>query len=244
MSRLAGKIAAAAGPVVILAAASLAVVSSSHSPPPPAPAASPTSEAAAPSRYWGASVPSPIPAGLRVLAAKVGVKPGIGAYYQRFGSPFRDGPAAAIAKDGAIPLVQWDPVGVKLSRVAAGRRDGYLKSYAAEVRRFRGRVIISFGHEMNGPWWKWGKGHQPAAEFVAAWRHIHDVFKRAGTSNVIWLWNPNVLSGPPVAHFAAWWPGSSYVDWAGLDGYYWRSHYPFASIFARSLAELRGLAPG
>ena len=58
-------------------------------------------------------------------------------------------------------------------------------------------VAISFGHEMNGNWYPWGTDQTTAGQFVAAWRHIHDLFAAAGASNVIWVWNPNIINPKP-----------------------------------------------
>jgi beta-mannanase len=55
------------------------------------------------------------------------------------------------------------------------------------VRTLNLPIAVSFGHEMNGNWYPWGTAHTTAAQFVAAWRHIHDLFARVGATNVIWV---------------------------------------------------------
>ena len=67
--------------------------------------------------------------------------------------------AVAAARHHAVPLVQIDPTGIRLRAIAAGRYDAYLRSYAAAVRAYGGRVVLSFGHEMNGNWYSWGYHH-------------------------------------------------------------------------------------
>jgi hypothetical protein len=71
---------------------------------------------------------------------------------------------------------------------APGAADSYLRSYAAAVAAFGFPVILSFGHEMNGNWYSWGDGHTAPATFVAAWRHIVQVFRAEKAANVTWLW--------------------------------------------------------
>lgn len=245
MSGLAGKTAAVLVPVAIAAAAGcgLAAAWSAAPPAPPASRHAAVRAVAGAEPVLGASVPSPLAPGLARFAKAAGRKPGIVAYYQRFGTPFSQGPAGLILGDGAVPLLQWDPRTTSLRAIAAGRDDAYLRSFAATVKAFPSPIVISFAHEMNGPWWPWGKAQGPAA-YVAAWRRIHDVFADSGVTNVTWLWNPNVVSGPAVSDPAAWWPGSRYVDWTGLDGYWWRPGDTFASIFSAGIAEMRRLAPG
>lgn len=248
MRRLAGKALAVLIPVAVLAVASWAVVRTSGggsiTNPHPAATGAPAATGKLLPRYYGVAVPSPLERNLRAFTAAAGTVPGIVEYYERFGSAFRDSPADVIERRGALPMMQWNPAYVPLAKITDGSYDAYLRAYAASVRAFRARIIISFGHEMNGPWWTWSAGRQSPAGFVAAWRHIHHVFTAAGASNVIWCWNPNVVSGPQVATLAPWWPGTAYVDWIGLDGYYFRPGYSFASIFGATLREARRLGPG
>ena len=86
-----------------------------------------------------------------------------------------------LPRHDAVPLVQINPEGVKLKTIASGQYDPYLRSYALAVRAFGHRVIISFGHEMNGSWYSWGYGHTSPAVFVTAWRHIVTIFRQEGT---------------------------------------------------------------
>lgn len=167
----------------------------------------------------------------------------VAAYYSAWNEPFQQSFAAALAQRGAVPLVQVEPYGASLGAVADGQDDAYLISYASAVRRYGKPVIISVGHEMNGPWYPWGKGRTSPAAFVAAWRHIVDVFRASGAGNVTWLWAVNVVagSGGSVSSPAAWWPGSSYVTWVGVDGYFYRQPETFDSLFGRTITLIRRL---
>ena len=77
---------------------------------------------------------------------------------------------------------------------------------------------------MNGHWYSWGYTHTSPAVFVAAWRHIVTLFRAAGAQNVTWLWTVNTIHEQPrrVPCPRPWWPGSSYVTWVGIDGYYYQ----------------------
>jgi mannan endo-1,4-beta-mannosidase len=79
---------------------------------------------------------------------------------------------------------------------------------------------------------------------VAAWRHIVTVFRALGASNVTWLWTVNIVNDTQrgaIPSPAAWWPGSSYVNWVGIDGYYLQSSWQFASLFGPTIAKVREL---
>ena len=38
---------------------------------------------------------------------------------------------------------------------------------------------------------------------------------------------------------ATWWPGAQYVTWVGIDGYYYRPSDTFASVFGRTITQVR-----
>ena len=102
-------------------------------------------------------------------------------------------------------------------------------------------MILSFGHEMNGDWYSWGYGRTPAATFVAAWRHVVQVFRAAGAANVTWLWAVNSVNGASGA-LRQWWPGGAWVDWTGVDGYYFRATDTFDSVFGATIAKIRAFS--
>jgi mannan endo-1,4-beta-mannosidase len=166
------------------------------------------------------------------------VKPRIVVYYSAWREPFSSSFAQAAWDHDAYVLVQLQPNGVTLASVAAGRSDAYLRSYAAAVVAFGHPVILSFGHEMNGTWYSWGDGHTSPATFVAAWRHVVGVFRAAGAANVTWLWTVNSITGASSS-LSLWWPGAAWVDWTGIDGYYFRSTNTFDSVFGSTIADIR-----
>ncbi len=120
-----------------------------------------------------------------------------------------------------------------------GRHDRYLKTYADQVRGFGHPVVLSFAPEMNGDWYAWGAGHTPPRVFVAAWRHIVDLFRAEHASNVTWLWTVNSVNASKVP-LRPWWPGAGYVDQVGIDGYFYRPADTFHSVFGTTIAQVRG----
>jgi mannan endo-1,4-beta-mannosidase len=184
-------------------------------------------------------------AGITAFTKTTGVSPRVVSYYSGWAEPFQAGFAADAVRHGALPLVQIDPTRVSLAAIAAGQYDGYLRSYADAVRAFRHKVILGFGHEMNGNWYSWGYKHTTSAVFVAAWRHLVDVFRRQGSHNVIWLWTINIVhpgGNGVIANPARWWPGSSYVTWIGMDGYYYKPTWTFAPLFGPTIKIVHALS--
>lgn len=174
------------------------------------------------------------------FAKAIGRQPNLVPYYSHWLTPFDVSFATAAAKHGAVTIVQIAPRNVSLASIASGRYDAYLRSYALAVKAFGARVILSFGHEMNGSWYSWAFRHTPATVFVAAWRHIVTIFRELGTRNVTWLWTVNIV-GTSTPGPAPWWPGSSYVNWVGIDGYYRSPSSGFASVFGPTIVDVREL---
>jgi mannan endo-1,4-beta-mannosidase len=204
----------------------------------------PPGSAVRPGSYLGVYTPG-VPqsyAGIKAFTALTGIRPGVVVYYSGWREPFQVRFAAMAAKHNAIPLVQIDPTGISVAAIAAGRYDSYLRSYASAVKAFHRQVIISFGHEMNGSWYSWGYRHTAPAVFVAAWRHIVTIFRTAGTRNVIWLWTVNILQCRcHKDSITPWWPGTAYVNWIGIDGYYYQKSWKFAPLFGPTIRAVRAL---
>jgi hypothetical protein len=185
--------------------------------------------------------------GMEAFASSAGRRPNIALYYSGWYEKFRTNFADDALANGAIPAVDINPFGVSLSAIAAGAYDStYLMPFANAVKAFGSPVIISFGHEPNGWWYPWAYGWtgasatQPPKEWVAAYRHIVQVFNTVGAENVTWLWqmNQDVAGTGPIA---AYWPGAAYVNWVGIDGYYGQPADNFASLFGVTIHQVRAL---
>jgi hypothetical protein len=150
---------------------------------------------------------------------------------------------------GAIPILAWEPQDsaldvvqpkYSLANIAAGRFDFTLNSYAKGISALSYPVVIRFAHEMNGDWYPWGatvNGNSPS-DYVAAWRHVHDVFAAQNVTNVAWMWSPNVnrWSQTPLVSL---YPGDSYVDIVGMNGYASRATDDFNITFVGTIDELK-----
>jgi mannan endo-1,4-beta-mannosidase len=187
--------------------------------------------------------------GITAFTNATRASPDLVMYYSGWYVPFPVQFANTVAENGAVPLVQMDPdsqtnKAISIAGIASGRYDGYLSAYAETVRAYHHPVILSFGHEMNGWWSSWGYTHTSPGAFVAAWRHIVTLFRELGARNVTWLWTVNIINNAPGGNIpspARWWPGSSYVTWVGIDGYYLRPNWQFAPLFGPTIRAVRAL---
>jgi mannan endo-1,4-beta-mannosidase len=177
---------------------------------------------------------------IKSFAQAIGKKPNIIELYESFEDNFDASGVRTVYQYGSLPLISWEPFTVKLASIAAGSQDKYLKAYAKAVRTLNLPVAITFAHEMNGNWYPWGRQAATAADFVTAWRHIHNVFVAAGATNVIWVWTPNVINPAPQVPLPSVYPGDKYVDWIGMDGYFThRGQVTFATLFGPTITAVR-----
>ncbi len=138
----------------------------------------------------------------------------------------------SIRSHGAIPFYSWASQSIpsktsepdfQLSDVIAGTYDSYIRQFATAARNWGHPFFLRFNWEMNGRWFPWSEGvnGNRSGEFVAAWRHVHDIFTSVGATNATWVWCPNVDPDNIFQSLSSLYPGDAYVDWTGLDGYNW-----------------------
>lgn len=198
-------------------------------------------------------------AGLDSLTGTLGRHPDLVMWYAAW-SDHADFPAAqasSIVARGATPVVTWEPwdpaLGVNqpaysLARIAGGAHDAYIATWARQIKSWGKPIVLRWGHEMNGSWYPWSaqaNGNTPA-DYVRAFRHVRQVFDKAGATNVAWSWSPNVPY-PGSVPIAQVFPGDAYVDRVALDGYNWStlqagtSWTSFWDVFSGGVAEVRSL---
>ena len=158
--------------------------------------------------------------GLTTLSKQIGKTPDLVAYYVPWGEPLNQTWVLNITNDGAMPLIQFEPDTPSIADIAGGASDAYATTLADTIKNLNVPVVFSFGHEMNGNWFAWGTTGTTPANFVTAWKRIHNIFTKAGATNVIWLWDVNVTYPVPDVELEPLYPGDAYVDWIGLTGYY------------------------
>ena len=159
--------------------------------------------------------PSAQQAATRQLEATIGRKLAIGHSFVPWGQGLGSLPALNAA-DGRIPLISFGG-GADPRAVAGGRYDAYLASLARGVGALGKPVLLRYiwTADRVAPRSSWRSG----SPFVAAWRHVHDLFAAQGVRGS-WVWSPgaDVFAG---ARGGAnrYWPGDGYVDWVGADGF-------------------------
>jgi len=131
-----------------------------------------------------------------------------------------------------IPMISWN--GENTDSIARGDWDGMISARAQAVAMMNTPVFIRWFWEMDGNK-KQGYISSPPS-YQKAWRHIVDIFRKAGANNAVWVWCPNasaIADGKAMAYY----PGAAYVDWTCGDGYNFAPNRPgdkwetFAEIY-------------
>jgi mannan endo-1,4-beta-mannosidase len=193
-------------------------------------------------KYFGveASGPANTLAPVDTFAANAGRKPDLMGQYVAWGSPFNSQIARASWSGGTLYYMAWEPFSATVASIAAGDSNAYITNFAGQVKSAGVPVAISFGHEMNGNWYPWGVGGATPAAFVEAWRLIHALFASVGATNVIWVWNPNIIGGVANVTLKPYFPGDSYVDWIGVTGYFpMTGARTFDTLFGPTMDQIR-----
>jgi hypothetical protein len=101
---------------------------------------------------------------------------------------------------------------------AAGNYDTHWQAYgSAIVAAGKPTLLTEFAWEMNGDWFEWSVGSNPAG-FVACWQRVVSAV-RATAPAARFAWTINAHSDDPMPAY----PGDTYVDVIGIDAY---DHFP------------------
>lgn len=200
--------------------------------------------APAPEVLIGAYPGYSFPADIDSYTSAAGSKPSLVEWFQSWDEPlYYSSQRAGIDARGVTPIITWSPGSdFTTASLLAGRYDKYLIEQAKSAKAWSRPIMIRPFHEMNGDWNSYGYGRSTPAAFVAGWRHVVNIFRAQGVTNVSWIWSPNIYGFGHTVAFDSFYPGDGYVNWVALDGYnfagYWRS---FSSLFGPAYADITTL---
>lgn len=148
------------------------------------------------------------------------------------------------ARQHAEAIIELEPgaLGHSARQIASGSggSDDWLRQLGWAIKRVGDPVAISFFPEMNGPWHKaWSHG---ATEYVAAFRHVHNVLGAVAGRRITWVWQASAIH-KSTPNPMPYWPGARYVDVAAMDSYYYYQHDTFDAVFGKTVRLIRQVAP-
>jgi hypothetical protein len=211
-----------------------------------------TATAATPGCLWGARA---LPRGSETpetamtnLEALVGRTFAVERQYQAWGDAMPGQYVLWSTSQGRKVYLGWhayvgSPGGIKIpwTSISNGSRDIWITKQATALKQWGVPIYLNFHHEPEDD-----GACGTAAQYRAAWNHIHAIFDRVGVPNVTWVWTLMASTFQGGNGGAANWEPLHY-DVVGVDGY---NRHPdknvqfkrFGEIFAaaRSFAVKRG----
>jgi len=112
---------------------------------------------------------------------------------------------------GGTPVSSFDPwqdfpqqvvtqPAYALPNIVRGDFDAFIRTWARGAAAWGKPMHVRFGYQMNSNYrpWHLGISGNKATDFVAAWRHVIDIFRQEQANNVKFWWTPQLLSGRRV----------------------------------------------
>lgn len=220
---------------------------------------------------------------LQAVEEETGLKPDIIVFFLQWPDPadaaasdFPHESLEVIRQRGAVPCITWEPMYYKdgkeiiitYAQLLNGEYDQYIRRFAEGAMEWGKPVLIRFAHEMNIKRYHWGTeendyGPKNPTLYKKMFRYVVERFRKTGARNVLWVFCPNAESVPNASYdpSASWnilskyYPGDTYVDILGVDGYNWGTTQEkerhgwdsrwktFGEIFEPPCRELRTVAP-
>jgi hypothetical protein len=140
-------------------------------------------------------------------------------------------------------------------KITNGKYDVFIRRTARLMRSINCPIALRFDQEVNGYWYPWSTNTEGmpgksvdnrAKRYVDMWRHVWTIFHHQHATNVIWVWSPNFqgLKHRGYPALSAEYPGPRYVDWVGIDGYYYNNDaQTFKGLFGPTMQQLKTVAP-
>ncbi|MEN9582213.1 MAG: hypothetical protein RL641_167 [Candidatus Parcubacteria bacterium] len=151
-------------------------------------------------------------------------------------------PTTETGSQGKTLLLFWEP-GFSYDRINDSSRDAYITTFADNARDYGYPVILAPFDEpnLNEEVWGNGIGTNTPQRFITAWKRVHDIFVAHQATNVKFalVYNNETL---PSGRFVDFYPGDTYVDYVGIDGFNFGAGGPggtktFAQVFDSALVE-------
>jgi hypothetical protein len=134
--------------------------------------------------------------------------------YRRFDQMVGTASDREFLAQGATLMVSW-ATGDNRSILDA-EHDRLIRRQARAIRAIRRPVLLRMRWEMDRPNLRatmWS-----GADYVAAWKHVRDIFRQEHATNVSWVWCPTA-EGFLRGDAPAFYPGDDEVDWTCVDVY-------------------------
>jgi len=184
--------------------------------------------------FFGLDLPSVDEGKVADIAKAVGCAPAVQNVFVKLDSTsLDDALLKRLGANGREPMITLEPwswqskpeetdlPAYSLKTIVDGQHDDAFEHIARVLASHPGPVMVRFAHEMNANWYPWAVGvnGNTAEEYVAAWRHVHDVMSRIDP-RIRWVWAPATVpwDDDPLPLKDVY-PGDDVVDYVAVSGY-------------------------
>ena len=101
-----------------------------------------------------------------------------------------------------------------MPNILNGTRDGNLTLIGNWIQNAGRPVFLRIGYEFDGPW-----NMLDPTQYIVSYQYIVNFFRRLGVTNCAYVWHSCCAPTYNNYPITAWYPGDSYVDWAGVSIY-------------------------
>ncbi|MWA04205.1 hypothetical protein F8568_028270 [Actinomadura sp. LD22] len=132
--------------------------------------------------------------------------------YRGWKSEFPTGLDTSVVGSNRYLLLTW--AGADTKEIVQGKYDALIRARAKAIKATGKPVFLRWSRDMDRASLK-DRVHSPA-DFIAAWKHLRQIFTAEKVDNVAWVWCPSARGfGAPNA--GAFYPGDDQVDWICAD---------------------------
>ena len=123
-----------------------------------------------------------------------------------------------------------------MQNIIDGKFDTAIIQWAIDAKNTNIPLLVEFGTEVNGDWFSWNGSYNGGSEttnygnpnladgperFQDAYKHIIDICRNNGTTNISWFFHIDAFSSPNETwnKMENYYPGDNYIDWLGVSVY-------------------------
>ncbi len=145
----------------------------------------------------------------------------------------------------------YEEEGYVFKKILTGEFDDAIKESAKKLRKYGeqyGGFFIRTMRKMNltRRWPPWGGIPH---KFKKTWKHIWHIFNEEGANEyATWVWDPFISVARGAQYANSYYPGDSFVDWIGFNGYnfggqLYQTYQTFSQLFTFEYSTMRKKHP-
>ncbi len=101
-------------------------------------------------------------------------------------------------------------IGEQCNQVSEGRHDKEILELIKSIKNYKNPIFLRIGYEFNNP----THNYKPK-EFILAWKHIVDLFRKNKVWNIAFVWDACTAFNRDIKEIMKYYPGDDYIDWFG-----------------------------